>query len=104
MSRSRIYLKLPSAWPAWLGALCIVLLLFSATVQVAHAHTDGRVHSDCALCHVAQKPVQSSGSQTLLHVVRPVALVVTAPQPLAGKRLFAFCLWNRPPPAGPVFS
>jgi len=100
MIRSRLHWKLPPFWQVWLAALCVVLVLFSATVQVAHAHTDGRVHSDCVLCHVAQKSAQSPSSQAATHILHPVARVIAASPSLSCKHHFAFSLWDRPPPTG----
>jgi len=84
-------------WGA-LGFLCIVLIVFSGIVQVAHTHADGQVHSDCALCHVARAVVQPSVQQSLPHTVRLIATISAALQPIRPKRLFAFALYIRPPP------
>jgi hypothetical protein len=104
MSRPHSHWKLPARWPVWLGVLCIVLLLFSATVQAAHFHADGRLHADCAWCHVAQKTFQSSTPQVLPHIVRPISTVPVVAQPVSRYKVARHCLSNRPPPVGLVVA
>ena len=83
---------------AWLVALFAALVLFSATVQLAHSHADDLVHSDCALCQTAHGAVHHTlpacaprVSALTVHVSVPYS------QPLL-ERLFSFPHCNRPPP------
>src|ERR1700722_14464843 len=94
--------------PPWRIAVslgCTLLLLFCATIQVAHVHTPADVsHTGCALCasaHVVMAPVA------------PLTVSVAVPQretPLIDRQIkFAhrnvdFSLYTRPPPVAIAFS
>jgi hypothetical protein len=82
------------------GIVCLLLLLFGATVQLAHSHTPHENHADCSLCVTAHAAVEivilpSGFIAPVTHVERPTS---QAPH-LVTRFIFAHPLWNRPPPA-----
>jgi hypothetical protein len=93
--------------PLWvaLGFFCCALLVFTGIVQVGHAHADGQaVQSDCALCHAAHVVVQPPIPQSLPRMVRIVARISTALQPVRPKLFSVFSLFTRPPPVDIAFA
>ncbi len=80
--------------------LCILLLLFSATVQLTHSHLPGENHAGCSLCVTAHAAVQivilpSGFVAPLTHVERSA----TQAPDLLTRMVLKHPLWNRPPPA-----
>lgn len=88
------------AWRLLLAVLCVLLVLVSGTVQVAHTHADGAdTHADCSLCavaHVAIQVVHSPAPVPATAVVAVVAALLPARLPVT---LSTFALFTRPPPA-----
>jgi hypothetical protein len=88
------------SWRAFLTVLCIGLVVFSATVQVAHSHADHETsHADCSLCVVSHAAALTAAPPIVLVLVTFVSRVeiatpITRPQPL-----LSFALFTRPPPA-----
>lgn len=93
------------SWAAWLGIVCIALVLLTGILRVSHSHPDGRIDPDCSLCMtahtVAQVVVVVAIQVTSQPVVRYVIETYSAPlpgQPFVLKRA------NRPPPPTPAFA
>ncbi|MGA7241937.1 MAG: hypothetical protein WBX19_02090 [Terracidiphilus sp.] len=85
-----------------LGIICALLVVYTATVQVAHHHDAmGASHADCALCLVAHTGI-------VLHapVVVPAptehADDIEVPAKPAPLKSFVFSFYSRPPPAEPA--
>jgi hypothetical protein len=79
--------------------LCIGLLLAGTSVQAAHMHQDGAMHSDCALCvtvHVAVSVAVAVALQLLLEVV--ARRTIRREQISFQHVEIPFALSNRPPP------
>jgi hypothetical protein len=83
-----------------LAVLCVLLVVVSGTLQVAHTHADGSdTHTDCSLCaaaHItvqvvqhAPAPVPATAVVAVLHTLSPAILPVS---------LSTFALFTRPPP------
>ena len=86
-------------WRVLLAVLCVLLVVVSGTVQVAHNHA-GRstAHADCSLCatahitvHLAKTPAPVPAGWVIVKVEPRTALVVRSP-------LSTFALFTRPPP------
>ena len=79
-------------------ALFAILLAFGTTVQLAHVHSDGSGHADCALCQSVHNVVRPSSAPA----VRPVFIIVQRIAPpttlLYREHVFSYSHWNRPPP------
>lgn len=89
-------------WRLLLAILCVVLVVFTGTVQVAHTHADADTHADCSLCAVAHITVHMAQAPASA----PPAVVVTAlhtlPPALLPVALSTFALFTRPPPVAAV--
>jgi hypothetical protein len=91
-------------WVA-LGFFCCALITLGGIIQAGHTHADGQaIQSDCALCQVAHLVVQPSVPQSLPRIVRIVAAIPPAPQPIRSKPFSVFSLFTRPPPARTAHS
>jgi hypothetical protein len=82
-----------------LVVLCIALLLLGATLQAGHAHQDGLMHSDCALCTTMHATVAVAASLALFLLLRVVVTLSTRQEEIFEFFEFPFALSNRPPPA-----
>ena len=92
-------------WRIALALCCALLLIFGATIQVAHVHTAAELsHAGCALCataHVVISPAAPVAAPlAVIQRVTPVVdLQTTLPQ-----RFLDFSLYTRPPPVDIAFS
>jgi hypothetical protein len=94
-----------SPWKAFLGVICIALVLVSGTLSVTHSHAKAvDEHGTCGLCvsahmtaHLAAPPPQIVLTQVFIEIesAAPVARPRTAPH---------FALFSRPPPAATHLS
>lgn len=95
--------QLTARWTFVLGLLCLALVVFGSTVQVAHSHPGGDIsHADCSLCATAHVVAQVVSSPIVLQAalaVSPVQDFAPLPRP---STLSVFALFTRPPPAGPT--
>lgn len=95
--------KIQGAWRLLLSLLCICLVVACGTVQAAHIHPQGDLHSDCALCVTAHVSAQVAESTLTLHHVAPVVSVVEAfVAPTPAQTISTFALFTRPPPVDVV--
>ena len=92
-------------WRFFLGLLCLALVVFGSTVQVAHNHPGGDIsHADCSLCLTAHVVAQVVSNPVPIPAVLVLAAVEeTLPQPKT-HTLSVFALFTRPPPAPSNFS
>lgn len=83
-----------------LAVVCVLLVVFGATVQLTHAHADGKeiAHADCALCLSAHATPVAAAPPIVLVSASFLALIET---PVVSERpIFelGFALFTRPPP------
>ena len=90
-------------WTLSLAVLCVGLVIFSTTLEVAHSHPDHVVsHADCALCVVAHGAAVAA-APAITMVTATVVSQVEAPTPLMRPAAaLAFALFTRPPPVDAV--
>jgi hypothetical protein len=92
-------------WKLALTLCCALLLVFGATVQVAHVHTAADVsHAGCALCATAHVVISLAAPVTVPLPVRQMAAPVVDLQPTFARRFLHFSLYTRPPPVDIAFS
>src|SRR5271170_1971766 len=92
-------------WRIVLALCCALLLLFGATVQVAHVHTPADVsHSGCALCATAHVVISPAAPVAAPLVARQTATPVLDLQTASAHRLLDFSLYTRPPPVAIAFA
>jgi|ERR1700677_2412757 len=92
-------------WKLALALCCALLLVFGATVQVAHVHAAADVsHAGCALCATAHVVISPAAPVTVLLPVRQMAAPVVDLQPTFTRRFLDFSLYTRPPPVDIAFS
>jgi hypothetical protein len=99
MSRSQTTSRSRSCRGLILGIICALLVVYSATIQVAHAHEAiGASHSGCALClmvHAGITPDAPAQAPALAeHADR-----IEIPAEPAVRSSFVFSFYSRPPPA-----
>jgi hypothetical protein len=83
----------------FLGIICALLVLFTATIQVVHHHeTIGASHSDCALCLVAHTSI-APYAPVVIPVPAERTEEVEIPARLIPRNTFVFLFYSRPPPA-----
>lgn len=83
-----------------IGLLCIALILLGATVQLVHAHPDGTIHSECALCVTAHVILATVAFAVFLSLLsRSVVPFVARQQKVFPRFEISFALSNRPPPS-----
>lgn len=82
-----------------LGILCVLLMAFTATIQVVHAHDlDAGPHPECSLCVVAHASISPSAPIELPAVIEHVEEIqVESTQSPCDSFVFSF--YSRPPPA-----
>jgi hypothetical protein len=89
-----------SPWRILLALVCVLLVLVTGTVQVAHTHADGAdTHASCSLCAVAHITVHLA--QTPAPAQAPAAIVTmlqALPPAAIASALSTFALFTRPPP------
>jgi hypothetical protein len=86
-------------WRILLALLCVLLVVVLGSVQVAHIHSDGADHADCALCaaaHITVHPVHAPAPAPTTSVVAAVGSLSRSVLP---STLSIFALFTRPPPA-----
>src|ERR1700684_2565802 len=92
-------------WKIALALCCALLLIFGATVQVAHVHTAADVsHAGCALCATAHVVISPAAPVTVPLPVRQMAAPVVDLQSAFSHRFLDFSLYTRPPPVDIAFS
>ena len=90
-------------WRLLLAILCVVLLVFTGTVQVAHTHADGAdTHANCSLCAVAHIAVHLAQAPAPVQTTAIVAILHALPPDLLPSALSTFALFTRPPPVTAV--
>jgi len=92
-------------WKVALALCCALLLVFGATVQIAHIHTAaGASHAGCALCVTAHVVISPAAPVTVPLPARQMAAPVVDLQPTFARRFLDFSLYTRPPPVALAFS
>src|ERR1700728_170643 len=92
-------------WRLGLVLGCALLLIFGATLQVAHFHTPADVsHSGCALCATAHVVVSPAAPLAVLLAARRTSAPVVDQQSAFAHRFLDFSLYTRPPPVEIAFS
>jgi len=85
-----------------LGVVCALLVVYSATVQVAHTHgAISASHGDCALClmvHAGITPHAPAIAPVPIEQVDEIEISAN----LAPRISFVFFFYSRPPPAEPA--
>ena len=85
-----------------LGVVCALLVVYSATVQVAHTHQAiGASHSECALCLMVHAGIVPHAPAIVPVPIERVD-AVEIPANLAPRTSFVFSFYSRPPPAEPT--
>jgi hypothetical protein len=92
-------------WKSFLGVLCMVLVLVSSTLSVAHSHAKAvDEHGTCGLCvsahmtaHLAAPAPQIVITQVFIEIepTSPVTRAYVVPH---------FALFSRPPPASTLIA
>ena len=86
-------------WRILLALACVLLVVVSGTVQVAHTHADGAdSHADCSLCAASHVTVHLVQTPAPAPAVTIVAVLEALPQPFVPSVLSTFALFTRPPP------
>jgi hypothetical protein len=102
MSQSQTTSRLRSLRGLLLGVVCALLVVYSATVQVAHTHEAiGASHSDCALCLVVHAGI-APDAPAIAPVPTEHLDEIEIPANLAARTSFVFSFYSRPPPAEPA--
>lgn len=81
-----------------LGILCIVLVLVTGVVHVAHFHPNGQLDQDCSLCITAHQAVQVAAIVVVILCSQPLVHRVAERIEPAPRQRFVQQLANRPPP------
>jgi len=85
-----------------LGIVAVLLVAFTATIQVAHVHDIGASsHADCALCSVAHSGITLFEPVELPLVAEQADTVESEPVE-SPTDSFIFSFYSRPPPAVPA--
>ena len=91
-------------WRMALALCCALLLIFGATIQVAHVHTPAEIsHSGCALCATAHAVISPAEPVTAPLPARAAETKVVQVQPRFTRLLPDFSLYTRPPPVAIAF-
>jgi hypothetical protein len=92
-------------WKLALALCCALLLIFGATVQIAHVHTSADAsHAGCALCVTAHVVISPAVPVAVPLPARQMAALVVDLQPTFARRFLDFSLYTRPPPVDIAFS
>jgi peroxiredoxin len=92
-------------WRIAVALGCTLLLLFCATIQVAHVHTPADVsHSGCALCASAHVVIAAAAPLTVSVALPQRATLLVDRQIKIAHRYVDFSLYTRPPPVAVAFS
>jgi hypothetical protein len=83
-----------------LAVVCVLLVMVSGTVQVAHSHVGGDdSHANCSLCATAHVTVHLTETQAPVVAARVVVRVEALPLTAAPSRFLSFSYFTRPPPS-----
>ena len=93
-----------SSWIAFLGILCIALILVTGIVQLTHSHSSGQIDHDCALCFTAHQAIQLAVIVAILVVSLPVTRLPRIAFIPAPRQRLILKLANRPPPSSSAIS
>jgi hypothetical protein len=103
MGCNRPKLRAGRPWRILLALVCVLLVVVSGAVQVAHTHAGGAdTHANCPLCvaaHVTIHHAQMPAPAPLAAVF--AVLESVAPRDLPSN-LSTFALFTRPPPAAAI--
>jgi hypothetical protein len=100
MGSSRRKDRAARSWRLLLGLLCVLLVVVSGTVQIAHTHADRlATHADCSLCVAAHITVQLAQTPVPAPPATVVAVLEALPSFILPSGLSTFALFTRPPPA-----
>jgi hypothetical protein len=92
-------------WRLALALCCALLLVFGATIQIAHVHsTEGVSHAGCALCATAHVVISPAAPVAVPLAARQTTAPVVDLQPAFARRFSDFSLYTRPPPVEIAFS
>src|SRR3984885_9821584 len=92
-------------WRLALALCCALLLVFGATIQIAHVHSaEGASHTGCALCATAQVVIAPAAPATVPLAARQMTAPVVDLKPAFARRFSDFSLFTRPPPVAIAFS
>ena len=92
-------------WRVALSLFCVLVLMFGATVQLAHIHAPEQVsHAGCALCATAHVVIAPAAPATAPLPVKPVMTRLIEIQAKFPRRTRDFSLFTRPPPVVIAFS
>jgi hypothetical protein len=92
-------------WKLALALCCVLLLIFGATVQIAHVHNAAGVsHSCCTLCATAHVFISPEAPAAVSLAARQAAAPVADLQLTFAHRFLDFSLYTRPPPVGIALS
>jgi hypothetical protein len=92
-------------WRLALALCCALLLVFAATIQIAHVHSaEGVSHTGCALCGTAHAVISPATPAAVPLAARQTTAPVIDLQPAFARGFSDFSLYNRPPPVAIAFS
>jgi hypothetical protein len=92
-------------WRLAIALCCALLLVFAATIQIAHVHSaEGVSHTRCALCATAHGVISPATPATIPLAAKQATAPVVDLQPAFARRFSDFSLYNRPPPVAIAFS
>ncbi|MDP9267775.1 MAG: hypothetical protein M3P27_05550 [Acidobacteriota bacterium] len=82
----------------WTAVLCLLLMVFAATVEARHSHSTDRDAQRCSVCVVAHSPTLIARVATVkpINVSQPLVTLFEAPVVSA---LSHDSLYIRPPPS-----
>ena len=90
-------------WRLLLAILCVLLVVVSGTVQIAHTHADGAdTHANCSLCAAAHITVHLAQAPAPTQVAAVVTVLAAVPPSVVSTALCTFALFTRPPPVDVV--
>jgi hypothetical protein len=88
-----------------IAVFCVLLVMLSGTIQVAHAHESGHLaHSDCSLCTTAHLVSLAVVPAVILIAIGHGAQIVALLTPVSPRTLSVFRLFTRPPPVAAAAS
>jgi hypothetical protein len=88
------------SWRLLLAILCVLLVMVSGTLQVAHAHADGAdTHANCSLCAAAHITVQVAQTPAPVQAAPMIGVLHVLPAPVLASGVCVYALFTRPPPS-----
>jgi hypothetical protein len=92
-------------WRLAIALCCAFLLVFAATIQIAHVHSaEGVSNTGCALCATAHAVISPATPATIPLAARQTTAPVVDLQTALAHRFSDFSLYTRPPPIAIAFS